>query len=70
MRRDVLDQGLLGGDADVISDIYRNRVLKRGKGSESGAGAPLTASPMPSRRRRPGRNHDGTHIVAAVALGV
>jgi len=25
---------LLGGDADVISDIYRNRVLKRGKGSE------------------------------------
>jgi formate dehydrogenase iron-sulfur subunit len=27
-------KALLGGDADVISDIYRNRVLKRGKGSE------------------------------------
>ena len=27
-------KALLGGDADVIADIYRNRVLKRGKGSE------------------------------------
>jgi formate dehydrogenase iron-sulfur subunit len=27
-------KALLGGDSDVISDIYRNRVLKRGKGSE------------------------------------
>ena len=27
-------KALLGGDADVISDIYRNRVLRRGKGSE------------------------------------
>ena len=27
-------KALLGGDADVVADIYRNRVLKRGKGSE------------------------------------
>jgi formate dehydrogenase iron-sulfur subunit len=27
-------KALLGGDGDVIADIYRNRVLKRGKGSE------------------------------------
>jgi formate dehydrogenase iron-sulfur subunit len=27
-------KALLGGDADVIADIYRDRVLKRGKGSE------------------------------------
>jgi formate dehydrogenase iron-sulfur subunit len=27
-------KALLGGDSDVIADIYRNRVLKRGKGSE------------------------------------
>jgi formate dehydrogenase iron-sulfur subunit len=27
-------KALLGGDADVIADIYRTRVLKRGKGAE------------------------------------
>jgi len=27
-------KALLGGDADIIADIYRTRVLKRGKGSE------------------------------------
>ena len=27
-------KALLGGDADVVADIYRNRVLKRGKGAE------------------------------------
>jgi len=27
-------KALLGGDGDVIADIYRQRVLKRGKGSE------------------------------------
>jgi formate dehydrogenase iron-sulfur subunit len=27
-------KALLGGDGDVIADIYRSRVLKRGKGSE------------------------------------
>ena len=27
-------KALLGGDADVLSDIYRERVLKRGKGAE------------------------------------
>jgi hypothetical protein len=29
-----LGHALLGGDADVVADIYRNRVLKRGKGAE------------------------------------
>jgi formate dehydrogenase iron-sulfur subunit len=27
-------KALLGGDGDVIADIYRARVLRRGKGSE------------------------------------
>jgi formate dehydrogenase iron-sulfur subunit len=27
-------KALLGGDGDAIADIYRNRVLVRGKGSE------------------------------------
>jgi len=27
-------KALLGGDGDVIADIYRGRVLRRGKGSE------------------------------------
>jgi formate dehydrogenase iron-sulfur subunit len=27
-------KALLGGDGDVIADIYRERVLRRGKGSE------------------------------------
>ena len=27
-------KALLGGDGDVIADIYRQRVLKRGRGSE------------------------------------
>jgi formate dehydrogenase iron-sulfur subunit len=27
-------KALLGGDGDVIADIYRERVLRRGRGSE------------------------------------
>jgi formate dehydrogenase iron-sulfur subunit len=27
-------KALLGGDGDVIADIYRERVFRRGKGSE------------------------------------
>jgi formate dehydrogenase iron-sulfur subunit len=27
-------KALLGGDGDVVADIFRNRVLNRGKGSE------------------------------------
>ena len=27
-------QGMLGGDGDVVADIFRTRVLTRGKGSE------------------------------------
>ena len=27
-------KALLGGDGDVIADIYRERVTRRGKGSE------------------------------------
>ena len=27
-------KALLGGDGDVVADIFRNRVLVRGKGSE------------------------------------
>jgi formate dehydrogenase iron-sulfur subunit len=27
-------KALIGGDGDVVADIFRNRVLKRGKGAE------------------------------------
>jgi formate dehydrogenase iron-sulfur subunit len=27
-------KALLGGDGDILADIYRQRVLKRGRGSE------------------------------------
>ena len=27
-------KALLGGDGDVVADIFRNRVLQRGKGAE------------------------------------
>ena len=32
-------KALLGGDGDVVADIFRNRVVQRGKGAKSGAGA-------------------------------
>jgi Fe-S-cluster-containing dehydrogenase component len=32
-------KALLGGDGDVIADIFRTRVVKRGKGSEVWGGA-------------------------------
>ena len=46
-------KALLGGDGDVISDILRNRVMKRGKGADlfgwgtayGGAGKSAQAAP-------------------------
>jgi formate dehydrogenase iron-sulfur subunit len=41
-------KALLGGDGDVISDIYRDRVVRRGKGSEVwGWGTAYGPAPRP-----------------------
>jgi formate dehydrogenase iron-sulfur subunit len=41
-------KALLGGDGDVIADIYRERVLRRGKGSEVwGWGTAYGPAPRP-----------------------
>jgi formate dehydrogenase iron-sulfur subunit len=51
-------KALLGGDGDVVADIYRERVLRRGKGSEVwgwgtayGPGAPGAQPPAPQGRK-------------------
>jgi hypothetical protein len=31
---EMCDQGAAGGDGDVVADIFRNRVVQRGKGAE------------------------------------
>ena len=43
-------KALLGGDGDVVADIFRTRVLNRGKGSEvwgwgTAYGKPTAAAP-------------------------
>jgi formate dehydrogenase iron-sulfur subunit len=55
---------LLAGDGDVVADIYRTRVLKRGKGSEvwgwgtaygapGGAGGGTPAPVVPQQQQQP-----------------
>jgi formate dehydrogenase iron-sulfur subunit len=49
-------KALLGGDGDVVADIYRQRVLKRGKGSEvwgwgTAYGAPGQQKPAPVQQQ-------------------
>ena len=49
-------KALLGGDGDVIAEIYRQRVTVRGKGSEVwgwGTAYGRPEAPTPSRRARP-----------------
>jgi len=46
-------KALLGGDGDVIADIYRQRVMARGKGSECGLGQRLWQTGKASRRAVP-----------------
>ncbi len=47
-------KALLGGDGDVVADIYRNRVLRRGKGSRGlGLGHGLRPGQRRARSRRP-----------------
>ena len=68
-------KALLGGDGDVVADIFRNRVLKRGKGSEvwgwgTAYGKPAAGAPQrPSRRAR---SHEASPLalVAAAALAL
>ena len=53
-------KALLGGDGDVVADIYRKRVPTRGKGSEvwgwgTAYGKPETQQPARSRRAAAGR---------------
>src|ERR1041384_47486 len=50
-------KALLGGDGDVIADIYRDRVVRRGKGSEVwgwgtayGQGRPGAQPPAPAKK--------------------
>src|SRR5215213_2982041 len=52
-------KALLGGDGDVVADIYRERVLRRGKGSEVwgwgtayGPGAPGAQPPAGAQGRK------------------
>ena len=57
-------KALLGGDGDVIADIYRQRVLKRGKGSEVWGWG--TAYGKPGQQKPRGRaaeelSHDAAH---------
>jgi len=44
-------KALLGGDADVLADIYRDRVLKRGKGSEIWGWATAYGKPEPKSQQ-------------------
>jgi formate dehydrogenase iron-sulfur subunit len=44
-------KALLGGDGDVVADIYRTRVLTRGKGSEVWGWG--TAYGKPSTQQQP-----------------
>jgi formate dehydrogenase iron-sulfur subunit len=54
-------KALLGGDGDVIADILRNRVMKRGKGAElfgwgtayGGAGKSAQAAPAAPAQAAP-----------------
>ena len=45
-------KALLGGDGDVVADIFRNRVLNRGKGSEVWGWGTAYGKPTPGHARR------------------
>ena len=54
-------KALLGGDGDVVADIYRNRVLKRGRGAEvwgwsSAYGAPKGGGQAPAPAPAPAKS--------------
>jgi formate dehydrogenase iron-sulfur subunit len=60
-------KALLGGDGDVIADIYRERVLRRGKGSEVwgwgtayGQGRPGAAPGQPQQQPQQQQQPSGT----------
>jgi hypothetical protein len=67
-------KALLGGDGDVVADIFRTRVLTRGKGSEvwgwgTAYGKPRAVAPSPSRRERSHEALDaGLRVWSAWAL--
>jgi formate dehydrogenase iron-sulfur subunit len=49
----------LGGDGDVIADIYRQRVFKRGKGSEVWGWGTAYGKPEQTRERQQERTREG-----------
>ena len=67
-------KALLGGDGDVVADIFRNRVLKRGKGSEvwgwgTAYGKPSSGGAAQPKAETP--SHDARIlIVAMLAAGL
>jgi formate dehydrogenase iron-sulfur subunit len=44
---------LLGGDGDVVADIFRTRVLNRGKGSEVWGWGTAYGKPAPGKGQAP-----------------
>jgi formate dehydrogenase iron-sulfur subunit len=54
-------KALLGGDGDVVADIFRTRVLNRGKGSEvwgwgTAYGKPAQAAPVAPQAKEPAKS--------------
>ena len=46
-------KALLGGDGDVVADIFRTRVLNRGKGSEVWGWGTAYGKPAPGKGQAP-----------------
>ena len=61
-------KALLGGDGDVVADIYRQRVLKRGKGSEVWGWGTAYGAPDSRSRRRAAAAEELTMRASLVAL--
>jgi len=47
-------KALVGGDADVVADIYRQRVMARGKGAEVWGWATAYGKPEQKAAPQPG----------------